>query len=142
MTIVPIDVSNKLLLLCFFFLRNLQNSLPTKKVMSHSASVDAHINFASGVVGDVEGACALPEARVPGADGPKGLVLPSAPENLLDEPEKESATLHSASIEAHINFASGVVGDVPGACALPKAELPKARVPGDLPPPPENLLDQ
>ena len=91
--------------------------------MSHTASVEAHINFASGPVGGIPGACALPEARLPGEDGLELLPPPSAPGRLLDEHEEheEAATLHAASVDAHINFASGPVGNVPGACALPKA---------------------
>ena len=59
-------------------------------------------------------------------DGIELLPLPSAPERILDEHEehKEAATLHAASVEAHINFASGPLDDVPGACALPEACLP------------------
>jgi len=88
-------------------------------------------------VGGVPGAVPLPKAKVPKAadsisDDETGeceqctddessdiLPVPGIVENL-------SHQLGSAGVNAHINFASGPVGDVPGAVPFPKAKVPKA----------------
>ena len=78
-------------------------------------SIEAQVNFAVGPVGDVPGAVPLPEAKLPkdGEDESSGIPpIPGILEDLSNE-------LGSAGVNAEINFASGPVGDVPGAVPLP-----------------------
>jgi len=68
----------------------------------------------------------LPEAKVPEA---ADSISDDEISDILPVPgilEDLSHQLGSAGVNAHINFASGPVSDVPGAVPLPKAKVPKA----------------
>ena len=81
-------------------------------------SIKAEVNFASGPVSDVPGAVPLPKAKVPKA---ADSISDDESSDILPVPgilEDLSHQLGSASVNAHISFASGPVGDVPGAVPI------------------------
>ena len=75
---------------------------------------------------EIDAKLSLPKAKVPKA---ADSISDDESSDILPVPgilEDLSHQLGSASVNAHINFASGPVGDVPGAVPLPRAKVPKA----------------